>query len=70
MNELYPYVLIVLTLLVSTICFRYSVDRLFGKRMPLYLAFIGGVITNVVIVPVAVVCWVLDIAGVRYPLFK
>ena len=70
MNEFYPYVLVVFSMLLSAICFYYSVDRLFGKRVPWYLALVGGVITNVLIIPVAMLCCVLEMADARYPLFK
>lgn len=70
MSEITLYVTIALSVLVSAICFGYSVDRLFGKKTPWYIAAVGGVVTNVFILPVAIVCFVLEMIGFQYPLFK
>lgn len=57
-------------LIVCIWCFAYVVDRTLGKKFPWYVNIVGGILTAPFVWCVAIVCFVLDVIGVRYPLIK
>ncbi len=63
-------VLVILSLAVwlFSSCFAYSLDTIFGKDVPWYADLAGGIVLNGVNIPLAVVCWIVRLAGVETPL--
>lgn len=52
------------------LCFEYSLMTIFGKDVPWYVDLLGGLILNGFNIPIAIVCWIIQLAGVEVPLFN
>jgi hypothetical protein len=57
------YVLVAAVL--GGICFDYVLDYAFDKDVPYYYDAIGGVVTGCLVVPAAIVCYILESANIR-----
>ena len=60
--------LVGLTLWLCSACFAYSLDTIFGKDVPWYADLVGGLVLNGANIAIAVVCWIITLAGVEVPL--
>ncbi len=56
-------------LYIASRLFAYSLFVCFGVTAPWYANLLGGLILNGVNLPLAVICWILTLAGVHTPLF-
>ncbi len=61
-------VIIGLILWLCSACFAYSLDTIFGKDVPWYADLAGGLVLNGANIPIAVICWIVKLAGVEVPL--
>lgn len=64
--------LLVVYAIVATIggvCFDYSLDAITGKDVPWYADAVAGVVASPIVVPTAVVCWIVELSGEETPFF-
>jgi hypothetical protein len=59
--------LLVFNLSLGGVCFDYALSSIVAKDVPWYVDAIAGFLTAQITVPVAVICWVLRLAGVDAP---
>jgi len=52
---------------IASILFQYSLWVIAGKDAPWYLDVLGGLVCNGFLIPVSVICWILQICGVPTP---
>jgi hypothetical protein len=55
--------------LIGGLCFQVCLWSLIGKDAPWYLDGLAGMFASPVVVPLAVVCWVVRACGVGIPFF-
>jgi hypothetical protein len=55
--------------IIGGVCFNYSLGFIFGKDIPWYGDAAAGIACSSFILPVAIVCLILDWCGVDHPLF-
>ena len=60
---------IILNLTLGAYCFAFSLDFLFGKSVDTSWNVISGLFLGELTIPVAVICWILKLAGVSNPVF-
>jgi len=48
-------------------CFDYSLWCIVGKDIPWYADAIAGIVTNGLVVTVAIACWIVRLCGVAVP---
>jgi hypothetical protein len=59
--------IIIFNLLLGPICFDYSLDSFFAKDAPWYLDLLGGLVFGEVVIPLAILCFILRACGVQVP---
>lgn len=57
-------------LTIGALLFSYSVFQIFGATLPWWVNLVGGVFAGEVLVPVALVLWLLSLVGIHGPFVK
>lgn len=61
--------LLILQLAVGAFTFNYCLQNILGKDVPWYVDIVAGLFLAEFTLPLAVLIWVLKLAGVEMPLF-
>ena len=61
-------IIVVVFSLIGGFCFDYALKMIGGWEVNFLLDILGGWVTGQMILPIAIVLWILDIAGVKFPL--
>jgi hypothetical protein len=59
--------ILIFNIVIGTLAFGYTIETIFGKRPPVAISVVGGVIAGEVVVPTAVVLWMLKGTGIIHP---
>lgn len=59
-----------LNFLIGWWLFDYSLMAVFGKDIPWYADVLCGIFIGSALIPVALVCWVMELCGVPTPFVK
>lgn len=65
---LFQAMLAFIYVIIGTMSFNYVLMIGFGKDVPWYLDLLGGIVTGMVVVPMAIIGYILQVAGVPMPL--
>jgi hypothetical protein len=63
-------IVILVNLTLGAWCFSYSLSTIFDKDAPWILDVLGGLVLGELTIPVALICWILTVAGVPVPFLK
>jgi hypothetical protein len=55
---------------IGAYAFNYCVNFIFGVTLPWYINVVGGVLGGEVTLPLAIILWLISLAGVHGPLIK
>lgn len=61
--------IVLVNLTLGAYCFDYSLAALFGTDVPWYLDVVAGLFLGELVIPVAVILWIVGISGVAFPIF-
>lgn len=59
--------ILALNLTVGAMCFAYSLRSILGADVPWWADALGGLFLGQITIPLAVICWVLRLAGLDAP---
>ena len=59
--------IVVLNLTAGAYCFHYCLLTIFGKNVSWILDLMGGLVLGQLVIPLAIISWILKVAGVHVP---
>ncbi len=60
-------IILIISLTLGAVCFDYALYSFFGKDIPWYGDAACGMILSAVVIPLALVCWVIRACDVEAP---